>query len=510
MEYNEIEIYIIDKLSNNTRISSKKLAAFYKHNITPNLSNGEMYSIAKKIEIPKCATCEINSARFISFSKGYGKFCSKKCYSVFLSNSNIKNNSELSKKISEKTKNEKQKTANLLIDAANYYKNNPYETIKTTAIKFSVSHSWLREFLKENNLIDKKRQNTVFNTNNDIKFANINSKIDNFEWINNKIDNGYTSKAIADELGCSKNYVAVRARENGTPLPISCNSSSYEIKIQKFLEDNNINFEIRNRKILEGKEIDIFIKDFNIAIEINGSYWHQSVDETSKYRHMDKTNMCLAKNIRLIHLFDFDIDNKENIVKSILLSALNKNKQKIYARRCVIKEIDSKTFNTFNKDNHLQGSINSSVRLGLFLNDDLVCVMGFSKSRFNKNYQYELTRFVNKRNINVIGGSSKLFKYFIKQYKPISVISYCQRRLYTGSMYEKIGMRFERYTPPNYIWVNVKNNKYIIKTRYQTQKHLLIGCDNNTTENEYMKKLNFYKIYDSGQSVYVWNNFNGN
>ena len=101
MEYNEIEIYIIDKLSNNTRISSKKLAAFYKHNITPNLSNGEMYSIAKKIEIPKCVTCEINSARFISFSKGYGKFCSKKCYSVFLSNSNIKNNSELSRKDKE-------------------------------------------------------------------------------------------------------------------------------------------------------------------------------------------------------------------------------------------------------------------------------------------------------------------------------------------------------------------------------------------------------------------------
>jgi len=42
-----------------------------------------------------------------------------------------------------------------------------------------------------------------------------------------------------------------------------------------------------------------------------------------------------------------------------------------------------------------------------------------------ENY-YELLRFVS--NTNVLGGASKLFSYFVKNYNPTNIISYADRR----------------------------------------------------------------------------------
>ncbi len=83
---------------------------------------------------------------------------------------------------------------------------------------------------------------------------------------------------------------------------------------------------------------------------------------------------------------------------------------------------------------HLQGKDNSSIRLGLFYNDVLVSVMTFGKLRRALGYrqskwgQFELMRFVSDYNYNVIGGASKLYSHFVKNYNPNTVISYADRR----------------------------------------------------------------------------------
>ena len=90
----------------------------------------------------------------------------------------------------------------------------------------------------------------------------------------------------------------------------------------------------------------------------------------------------------------------------------------------------------FLNNNHIQGNDKSQIYLGLYYNEELISVMTFGSPRIamgnkNKNYNknsYELIRFCNKLNTNVVGGASKLLKYFIKNYKPEHIFSFADLR----------------------------------------------------------------------------------
>ena len=69
----------------------------------------------------------------------------------------------------------------------------------------------------------------------------------------------------------------------------------------------------------------------------------------------------------------------------------------------------------FLNNNHLQGNVNSSIKLGLYDGEELVSVMTFNKGRVimgGKKDEYELIRFANKIGDSGVGGASKLLKYF--------------------------------------------------------------------------------------------------
>lgn len=123
--------------------------------------------------------------------------------------------------------------------------------------------------------------------------------------------------------------------------------------------------------------------------------------------------------------------------------------------------------------------------------------ISFGIPRYNKNYELELLRFCNKLNINVVGGFSKLFQNSIKQLNVNSIISYCDRRLFNGKIYELVQFKHLSNTAPSYFWYK----GYEIKSRYQTQKHKL---NTDMTENQYMKSEGYNKVFDCGQKVYVW------
>ena len=132
--------------------------------------------------------------------------------------------------------------------------------------------------------------------------------------------------------------------------------------------------------------------------------------------------------------------------------------------------------------------------------------MTFSTPRFNNNYQYELVRLC--WNSQVVGGTEKLFKYFIENYNPENIITYCDLSKFTGAVYDRIGftlVKNEEITEPNYVWVHSKKNTKL--TRYQTQKHKLVEQGFGTieqTEDEIMKSLGFLKIYDCGNFKFEW------
>jgi len=196
--------------------------------------------------------------------------------------------------------------------------------------------------------------------------------------------------------------------------------------------------------------------------------------------------------------------NKKSIWISIIEDKLNKNK-KVGARKCIIKEVLNKEAKEFIDDNHMQGYSNSSIRIGLYYEEELMSIMTFGKSRFNKNIEYELIRFCTKKGYTIQGGGSKLLKYFERTYKPKSLISYANRRWSTGNFYIKSGFTFSHNTLPNYFYFHPKEN--ILWSRNKFQKHKLKGLletfNPDVTETINMFNNGYRKIYDSGNKVYL-------
>lgn len=263
-----------------------------------------------------------------------------------------------------------------------------------------------------------------------------------------------------------------------------------------------------DRTILDGKEIDIYIPELKIGIEVNGLVWHSEKFETDKLYHLNKTIKANEKGVRLIHIFEDEWNLQRNICESRLKSIFNVSLSKIYARKCEIREVDFKTSKEFLIKNHIQGPTIDKYRFGLYYNDELVSLITFGKLRLNlgsKNQQntYELIRFCNKLNTSVLGGASKLLVYFIKKYQPSEIISYADRRWSIGKLYENLNFQLYNISTPSYFYVKDKK-RY---NRFNFRKDVLVSkynCPQDMTEHEFCLKNELYRIYDCGCLCYKW------
>jgi len=283
--------------------------------------------------------------------------------------------------------------------------------------------------------------------------------------------------------------------------------SKPEVEVYNFVcqlvgEDNVIQ---RDRLILKGKELDIYLPFSKIGIELDGLYWHNELVKGTKY-HLNKTIACEKQGIHLFHIFEDEWLYKQDIVRSILKNMLNKTENSIMARKCEVREVKAHEANEFLEKNHLQGKCGSSVKLGLYYNNELVSLMTFGKSRHfvgNGKHQWELLRFCNKLNTNITGGASKLFKYFIKKHEPDEIITYADRRWSNGNLYNILGFTKYNESKPNYYYV-INNRRHY---RFNFRKSILVnkyGCPENMSEHDFCLSQKWYRIYDCGCFCYIW------
>ena len=276
--------------------------------------------------------------------------------------------------------------------------------------------------------------------------------------------------------------------------------SGLETKLSDYIKEN-YNGVIKLNKKFSYQEIDIFLPELNLAFEFNGVYWHNELRKEKNY-HMNKTELCEGKGIQLIHIYEDDWIYKQEIVKSRILNLLGKTPEKIYGRKCIIKKIsDNDLIRSFLEENHIQGFVGSQIKLGLFYNEGLVSLMTFGKQRKSMGIKsqenvYEMLRFCNKLNTSVIGGADKLFKYFIKTYNPLEVISYADRSWSQGDLYYKLGFKLVHKTQPNYYYVigQKRNHRF----NYRKDKLIREGYDPTKSEHYIMLERKIYRIYDSG------------
>jgi hypothetical protein len=315
---------------------------------------------------------------------------------------------------------------------------------------------------------------------------------------------------------CNNNFVIQRQlfrkrKLNSECICLVCNpiingTSRKEKDLLEYIKNVYDGIIIENHKMV--KEIDIYLPEINIGFEFNGLYWHSELNKNKLY-HSDKKKFFKKQNIEIIQIWEDDWDYKSDIIKSIILNKINKSK-KIYARKCIVKELDNNDIiKDFLNKNHIQGFVGSKYKIGLFYNGELVSIMTFGNLRKSLNskseeQKYELLRFCNKLNFTVVGGASKLFKYFIDNFKVKEVISYSDNARSDGNLYEKIGFSLQHETDINYYWA--KNGIKYHRYNFRKDKLVKNGADNSKTEVEIMHDMGYYRIFDCGSKKWIFKN----
>lgn len=333
---------------------------------------------------------------------------------------------------------------------------------------------------------------------------------ENFYGFKNPSIKFYKFKCVKCGNEFENNYIGVKCYKCN-PLP----RSNIEEELKKFISENYKGIIKNNcRKEFNNEfEIDVFLPEIKVALELNGNYYHSELygNKDKKY-HLIKTEKCENMGIRLIQIFEDEWINKKEIVKQKILHLLKiKLEKSIFARKCKIKNIFPKDANDFLNQHHIQGSCQSSIQLGAYNNENLISVMTFGKlrritgSKPQNNNIYEMIRFATSK--NTVGIAGKFLNYFIKTYKPKTIISYADRRwtFYKNNLYEKINFKKVSDGTPNYWYVHKTNfnkrfHRFIFRKSELSKK--LKTFDPNLTEWENMKNNGWDRIWDCGNLKY--------
>lgn len=382
---------------------------------------------------------------------------------------------------------------------------------KTTLEKYGVENSFQSDEIKEK---IKKVSLEKYGVEHPFQFDQIKKKkiINNFPNVIKYFADKETTEDFLKKNYNEKTTVIQLSKDTGVSIAVvgryihkygledyieyDCKVSQPEKDIVEYLTSKGItNIVQSDRDILDGKEIDIFLPDYNVGIEFNGDYWHSELKRGKRY-HYDKSMLANSKGVFLYHIFSHEWADEEKRIRILnhLDNILHLNENKIYARKCMIREVDVAEKNNFLNENHIQGKDNSTIKLGLYYNNELVSLMTFCYPRFSKKYNWELSRFCSKHNYNVIGGASKLFKYFVDNYMKDGevIVSYSDIAKTTGKIYNTLNFEFVNDADPNYIWWKSDDD---YKTRYQCQM---------VNERIIMESNGYIKIYDCGNKVWVF------
>lgn len=255
------------------------------------------------------------------------------------------------------------------------------------------------------------------------------------------------------------------------------------------------------RGIVKGHELDIWVPRLNIAIEVNGLYWHSEANGKGKTYHKTKRDACDSAGIRLIQVWEDDWNMRTDVVKSMLAQKVGAAKTRtVFARKTKVEQITSSEARAFTDQHHIQGAASGSVYLGLRDQADiLVALMTLTR----QDATLTLDRYCTS--VNVPGGHSKLVKALHDIPGWERIITFADHEVSDGGLYESTGWVKDGELAPDYKYSyrGERVHKFNFrKKRFETDPALKF--DPALSERELALLNNIPRIWDSGKTRYVY------
>lgn len=280
------------------------------------------------------------------------------------------------------------------------------------------------------------------------------------------------------------------------------NSEKYIKNFERILNENSIPFE-KNIKI-DNYTYDYKVK--NCLVDINFTITHNSClnifEETplNTHAHNEKITAAREKGYKCMQIWEWE--------NPITMANYFKDKKTINAEETEIIEIPLNVVNAFlYRHSWMPKVTKPEICYGLRYGTKLVQIMVFAKPMHDKNREWELLRHCTHNEYNIEGGYEKLFNYFVDNYKPKSILNYCDLSKDTGQKLDMLGFKEVKYTIKIKVWHNpITGNRAttnMLMSRFF--KHTLAEPPE---EGEYidktMLKNGYLPIFSCGMRTLVW------
>ena len=250
--------------------------------------------------------------------------------------------------------------------------------------------------------------------------------------------------------------------------------SELELKFYNFLIENGFveetDFNRHNRSILleNQHELDFYLKDYDIAFEINDLQSH-NIKQKDQYYHYNKTIECAKKGIQLIHIWEWELTDEKfwRRISKWILNLLNQSKIQLDIKDCIVKEVTIEEQQKFMNLYDLNGYKESNYCTGIYYDDDLIQIFSLNDN--------ELSICI-KFGYKIFNETIEIIKSLAQKNNSDSIIIKCDLSKFTDKAFKELGFKLLKYIEPKIISKNL----------------------NETCE---------YKlIYDCGQNIYTFEN----
>lgn len=254
------------------------------------------------------------------------------------------------------------------------------------------------------------------------------------------------------------------------------------------------------KDIFSGLSFDIYIPSKNIGIDLISTAVHSNIGSNFL---QNKSQDSEKFGISALFIMEDYWYTKPEIVKSKIALAVGKYEKQCDGLRSTVMEIEKEVYEAFCMDNHLWGVAQASLKLGMFCDDELVAVAGFSIPRYLKEYNWEILRFCNKNGYQ-IDNSLRAFIIWMTQNKPNDSIVYYHDMRWPDDT--ENAMEYLRDTVPSiYYWKDDgKLESWSLNKRTWLEHKDGFDYNGELSTRANLLKEGYNIMYDCGYKVYIY------